>query len=61
MIEDKYKVENYQHKSKILRENGWQTYYHYDNWIKTEWLESGNKVEMMGRPTDYVYRYIMGI
>jgi len=28
-------------KSKLLRENGWETWYHDDNWIKTEWYEQG--------------------
>jgi hypothetical protein len=55
MLKNKHEIENYEEKSKTLLENGWETWYHNDNWIKTEWWEQGKKIDMMGRSTDDVY------
>ena len=43
------------HKS----DNGWETWYHDDNWIKTEWIKQGKKIDMMGRTTDEVYQTLI--
>jgi hypothetical protein len=59
MLKNKHEIENYEEKSKTLRENGWETWYHNDNWIKTEWREQGKKIDMMGRATDDVYKNIV--
>jgi hypothetical protein len=59
MLKNKHEIENYEEKSKILLENGWETWYHDDNWIKTEWYDQGKKIDMMGRSTDDVYRNII--
>ena len=59
MLKRKEEIENYEEKSKILRENGWETWYNDDNWIKTEWIEQGIKYDYMGRSTDDVYNNIM--
>lgn len=59
MLKNKNEIENYEEKSKILRENGWETWYNDDNWIKTEWYDQGKKIDMMGRSTDDVYDNIM--
>jgi hypothetical protein len=59
MLKNKHEIENYEEKSKILHENGWETWYHDDNWIKTEWWEQGKKIDMMGRSTDDVYEDII--
>jgi len=31
MLKDKHEIENYEDKAKVLRENGWETWYHDDN------------------------------
>jgi len=59
MLKEIHEIENYEEKSKLLRENGWETWYHDDNWIKTEWRELGKKIDMMGRSTDDVYENII--
>ena len=59
MLKRKEEIENYEEKSKILRENGWEPWYNDDNWIKTEWYDQGKKVDMMGRSTDEVYEDII--
>jgi len=56
MLKKKNEIENYEEKAKILRENGWDTWYNDDNWIKYEWVEKGYKIDMMGRDTDHVYK-----
>lgn len=55
MLKEKHEIENYEEKSNFLRENGWETWYHDDNWIKTEWVKEKKKYDMMGRSTDDVY------
>ena len=59
MLKNKHEIENYEEKSKTLRENGWETWSNDDNWIKTEWWEQGKKIDMMGRSTDDVYENII--
>jgi hypothetical protein len=54
-LKEKHEIENYEEKAKLLRENGWQTLWHDDNWIKIEWFHQGKKVDMMGRETDDIY------
>jgi hypothetical protein len=54
-LKEKHQIENYEEKSKLLCENGWETWYHDDNWIKTEWIVQGKKYDMMGRSTDNIY------
>ena len=58
MLKKKHEIENYEEKSNILRANGWETWYHDDNWLKTEWQEQGKKIDMMGRSTDFVYNMV---
>lgn len=55
----KHEIPNYEEKAKVLCENGWETWYNDDNWIKTEWIEQGKKYDMMGRSTDDVYANII--
>jgi len=55
----KHEIANYEEMAKVLRENGWETWYHDDNWIKTEWAEQGKKYDMMGRSTEDVYEDII--
>ena len=55
MLKNKNEIENYEDKAKVLQKNGWEPWYHDDNWIKTEWVEQGKKIDMMGRSTDKVY------
>jgi hypothetical protein len=56
MLKQKNEIENYEEKAKLLKENGWQTWWHADNWIKTEWYDQGKKVDMMGLETDKAYQ-----
>tara|TARA_B110000908_G_C9857715_1_gene272718 strand:+ start:143 stop:349 length:207 start_codon:yes stop_codon:yes gene_type:complete len=57
-LKEKHQINNYEEKAKLLKENGWVTWYHDDNWIKTEWIEQGKKIDMMGRDTDDVYEIL---
>jgi len=52
-------IPTYEEKAKVLRENGWETWYHHHNWIKTEWQEQGKKIDMMGLHTDDAYNRVM--
>jgi hypothetical protein len=59
LLKQKHEIENYEEKSKLLRENGWETWSHDDNWIKTEWREQGKKIDMMGLGTDKAYKKLI--
>ena len=59
MLKSKKEIENYEEKAKFLQENGWETWYHDDNWIKTEWVEQGKSVDRMGDSTDRIYAWLM--
>ena len=59
LLKQKHEIENYEMKAKLLRENGLETWYHDDNWIKTEWIDQGKKYDMMGRDTDDVYNKLI--
>jgi regulator of RNase E activity RraB len=59
MMKQKNEIENYEDKSKVLYESGWETWYHDDNWIKTEWIKQGKAYDMMGDSTDRVYASII--
>ena len=48
-----------QEKEELAREHGWEQWYHDDNWIRTEWLKKGMKVEYSGVSLDYVYMNII--
>jgi hypothetical protein len=48
----KHEIPSYEEKAKVLKENGWETWYDDDNWIKTEWRDQGKKIDMMGRSTE---------
>ena len=58
MLKQKHEIKDYDKKSKLLKENGWETWYHDDNWIKTEWVEQGKRIDMMGRSTDSVWKLL---
>jgi hypothetical protein len=55
MLKKKHEIENYEEKSKTLRENGWETWYHDDNWIKREWIKQGKPYDYMGSRTNDAY------
>jgi hypothetical protein len=59
MLKKKEQIENYEEKSKILCENGWETWYHDDNWIKIEWREQGRRFDYMGKTTDEAYNSVV--
>jgi len=59
MLKSKNEIENYEEKAKSLQENGWETWYNDDNWIKTEWIEQGKSVDRMGDSTDRIYAWLM--
>lgn len=58
-LRSKYEIDNYEEKAKVIQENGWENWYHDDNWIKPEWIEQGLRYEYMGRSTEDVYRNII--
>ena len=51
----KHEIPAYEEKAKVLKDNGWETWYNDDNWIKTEWYDQGKKIDMMGRSTESAY------
>ena len=57
-LKEKHQINNYEEKAKLLKENGWVTWYHDDNWIKTEWIEQGKKIDWMGEDTDDAYNIL---
>ena len=59
LLKNKNEIENYEEKAKVLKENGWETWYHDDNWIKTEWIKQGKKIDMMGLETDKAYQKLI--
>ena len=60
-LKNKVDIPNYEEKAKFPRSNGWQTWYHDDNWIKTEWHDQGKKIDMMGRSTESAYASEKGL
>jgi hypothetical protein len=58
-MKNKEEITNYEEKAKVLHENGWNTWYHDDNWIKKEWVQNGLKYDTMGQETDDVYNSII--
>ena len=54
----KHEIPSYEEKAKVLKENGWVTWYNDDNWIKTEWYDQNKKIDMMGRSTESAYKII---
>ena len=57
-LREKHEIENYEEKAKFLRENGWETYHHVDNWVMSEWFFEPKNILMMGRDTDDVYNQL---
>lgn len=57
----KEEIVDYEIKAKYLRDNGWVTNWHYDNWILSEDLGKGLPTEYMGQSTDSAYRYEKGL
>ena len=58
LLKNKNEIASYQEKAKCLRDNGWETWYNDDNWIKTEWYNQGKKIDMMGRSTESAYKTV---
>ena len=58
MLRNREEIENYEEKSKALKENGWETWYHPDNWIRTEWYDQGIRIDYAGVSTDEAYSYL---
>lgn len=58
MLKDKHEIENYEEKANLLQANGWDTWYHDDNWINTEWEKQGKAIDRMGVSTDAAYSYV---
>lgn len=60
MLKEPNEIENYQEKAKFLEENGWVTFYHYDNWVKVEWYDHPTiDVSRAGYSTDGAYNKTM--
>lgn len=58
MLKDKHEIENYEEKANLLQANGWDTWYHDDNWINKEWETQGKAIDRMGVSTDAAYSYV---
>ena len=59
MLKEKHQIENYEEKAKILQKNGWEIWYHVDNWIRTEWIKQEKPYDKMGISTDDAYNKIL--
>jgi hypothetical protein len=57
-MKENHEILNYEEKEKFLRENGWETWYHDDNWIKSEWYEQGIQIDRAGMSTDSAYNLV---
>ncbi len=57
-MKEKHEILNYEEKSKFLRDNGLETWYHDDNWIKSEWYEQGIQIDRAGMSTDSAYNLV---
>mgnify|MGYP003628261513 CR=1 FL=1 len=55
MLKDKNKIENYEEKAKFLNENGYETWYHDDNWVHKSSFKSPYGPDRAGNSTDGVY------
>lgn len=60
-LREKFEIADYDEKAAFLKENGWVTYYHDDNWIMTEWFTNGTRYEYAGISTDRAYYSIKKI
>jgi len=60
LLKEKHEIENYEEKAKILRENGWETWHHVDNWVMSEWFFEGKNIQMAGLDTDKAYNKVIG-
>lgn len=58
MLKLKSEIPNYEEKAKFLIENGWETWYNDDNWVKSEWVGSGKPFDTWGRSTDELYNML---
>lgn len=46
----------YEEKAKFLIDNGWETLWHKENWIKSEWRENPKiNIDFAGWNTDQAY------
>ena len=59
MLKEKEEIENYEEKSKYLKENGWTDLWHCDNWVKKEWFGHPTiNVDKAGFSTDIAYNFV---
>lgn len=55
-MKNKNEIENYDYKAEVLRKNGWKTWYHDDNWIRTEWYNDPTiRIDYAGISTNIAY------
>lgn len=56
MLKEKHEIENYEDKSKFLKENGWTDLWHVDNWVKVEWYSNSRiDIDRAGCSTNTAY------
>lgn len=55
LLKNKNEIPNYNEMAKVLHENGWETWYQDDNWIKAEWIAQRKRYDYMGRRTIDAY------
>jgi len=49
-------IENYEHKAKVLYENGWTDLWHKDNWVRKEWFDHPTiDIDRAGCSTNVAY------
>jgi hypothetical protein len=55
MLKDKIEIENYEEKAKFLKENGYVTWYHDDNWVHQKYFKTPHGPDRAGDSTDNTY------
>ena len=57
-MKNRNEIPDYNKMAKALKNAGWDTWYHEDNWVQIKWLEAGKNISRMGKTTEEAYESI---
>ena len=60
-LKNKEDIPNYEEKAKFLQANGWQTWYHDDNWVEDKYFDSYHGPDRAGCSTEVAYASEKGL
>ena len=60
-LKNKEDIPNYEEKAKFLQANGWQTWYHDDNWVQDKHFDSPYGPDRAGCSTEVAYEWEKGL